>query len=300
MSNSIYHDLSRDDAIAMHREKGHCFNSFGSPEEHADFIRPHIETYTQYEFGKWRNDWYRCNSVVEGLAKLDNGDSEAVEAAQKIMDEFNDQHVQTRGLPILERQVVGYIPHVPSAIINLPKSMLRHMPSDFNSTRTPVRIFVDVGVSDGVSLDHLMNRGVAAIALTMALQRTRPVELHAISALSLNGRKTQITTTRISNTPIDLNRAAAMLSHAAITRRVSFYTAMVQADYKYNVHTVAWAFSSTPTNSSYIDTCKSLVGATDKDVWITGGYLDDKLMLKNPIQWVKNMINSIEHTERDE
>jgi len=52
-----------------------------------------------------------------------------------------------------------------------------------------------------------------------------------------------------------------------------------------------WPWDNEPTRSDHEPLMRSLLDMSPEDVFIPGGYLFDKLMKKDPIQWVKNMIS---------
>lgn len=263
-----------------------------SPEEYADYVQNKIP----------RSQWCTNSSLFAGrnmneaLDVLRHGDTKNLSRAEKIIQDMQDQEIFSIGLPMPVRCVHGYYPHVPSAIANHPKSMKRRVENDQIAINTPIRIFVETTVSTGVTTDQLTNRGIAALGFIMAMNLIRPVELYCLSVGYPKGVHTNTphfkacgSVVKIASKPVDLQRACFMLTDVAYARRIacSAMYHMRNMDYKSNIH---WAWSLDPRLPQYQAQIREMLDLTEHDVVLYGGYIDDKLMLTNPIQWIKNMI----------
>src|SRR5690606_29686090 len=160
----------------------------------------------------------------DAMRLVHTGSTLHIDKAEKIIDEMQDStDIFTSGLPRMQSDVWGYVPDVPSAIANLPKTMFRRVISEEMSQTSPISIYIDIGVSAGISHKQILNRGVACLALAMALQITRPVELHACFALDTRYTgATQCASIKVSHTPLDLARAVWFLTSPMTLRVLAF------------------------------------------------------------------------------
>lgn len=280
-------NLSKDHNSTYHR--------FDSAEDFAAYMRAANANCRRH--GSAYNDDWSGRPFNDALDTLEfKGDAANVPAAQAILNQVqSDESIFTSGLPMPVDCIAGYEPHVPHAIIGLPKSMIRREMSETQSITTPLRIYVDVAVSAGVSEQEMRNRGVAILALAMALQITRPIELHLFS-LQIDGRRQDyhsqytLCTIKMTNTPIDLSRASYCLSSKSFFRNLclSFIYASLGVSHS---GSSTWPFKGNNPNSEvYKSKARELMGMEAQDLLITGGYLNDTLMLNNPVAWVKREV----------
>lgn len=235
---------------------------------------------------------------MSSLHKLQHGDMANVAAMERIIAQMQDQQIFASGLPMPVRSYWGTAPNINAVITGQPKTMYRRKRSENLSITAPISIFVDTVVSDGLSESAIINRGVAIMAFTMAMNIIRPVELTAIALGNPHGySKKQIkaaygSIVKLDTKPIDLARASFALTSKEYCRGLAFSCMRDCADT--SGCGIAWPWSlcgaGNPTSQEYIDTMRHVCGASSNDVLVVGGHLTDRLMLTDPIAWVKQML----------
>ncbi len=242
-----------------------------------------------------RNDYYRNDRSGWGGGGWDasthnllNGSTQRLEQAEKLIEDMNDHQVFTTGMPYYAPAVVGAFPNVPAYIIGEPLDMYAKKDFPSESNTSPLIVWVETVVSGGRSLSELNARGVCALAFAMAMNKVRPTQVYAVSALGGHSSyTTSVISVRIESTPLDLGRAVFMLTDEAYARNLNFAASNTLMG---NQSTGNWAWGGYPTSDEYQQCVRAAVEAEKQDVYIPGGHLTDSLMLRNPIKWVKNMI----------
>lgn len=277
-----------------------------SPEEYVEFLEqaPNIENMYGYPKPRGsRADSWAGDNWYDAIDKLRYGDDARAILAEKIFDQIIASDQITIGRSEIISSIVGPIPNVPALLAGQPETMLVRASTDNFSASAPVRIFIDVGVSGGVGVPELIKRGVAVLAFAMVMKQIRPIELYAIncylphgSGLRADGAKTAaINVVRIETSPLDLARAAWMLTDPGFCRRLAFNTSVyilndiIRSTPNHQCR-IAWGFSSDPTKDTYINKARKAIALEPQDIFIKGGYLYDQLMLDNPVEWVNKMI----------
>ena len=251
---------------------------FDNPAAYAEWLQT-----IPYEMVKncegWQENDFSGGSFNSAVSKLINGDTTGLAQAEKIIDQMRDAHIFTQGQPIIVNSIIGYIPNVPAVLQGHPEDMLVRSHSENQVETTPLKVFIETTVSSSLSHKELINRGVACLALVMALGMQRPVELYACSFgdPAYNSR-VYGAIVKLDSHPLDLGRAVFMLTNPAYCRRLMFVTVHQQADYRRH--------SSIPFCRDRRDIC----GCDDNDILIQGGHGGDELMLRDPITWVKAML----------
>lgn len=272
---------------------------FDSPEEFLAYCKalPYDYHADYNRFGSNYSHNWGGDKFTEVLPMLEHGDMRNVKAAQRIIDQMQENEIFTTGVKLITPSIIGFIPNVPGAIMGHPRSMLNRIESDLESVQTPIVIYYDVSVSAGVRDREILNRGVAAMALVMALNAFRPVELYCVSCWNArnDNQSGHGVAVRVETKPLDLARAAFMMTAKEFTRRICFSAAFHQADRKAFPHSFPWAWG-VGLDDNYIRNMREAYNMNEQDIFLKGGYLFDRLMLDNPIQWVKQMIEK--HTQR--
>lgn len=255
---------------------------FDSPEAYLEYLRDMPSALYQPNAGSWGGgDW---DQVIN---KLITGDTTCLAQAQKIIDQMQDQQIFSTSMLALKNDVVGFIPNVGNALMGVPDDMYNIAYNEDESITSPIRIFVETTVSAGVGHKELVNRGVAILAFVLAMNVIRPIEIYAVSA----GRasKNTIIVTKIISAPMDLARATWMLTSEGYARMIAF-AAMCKACDQDHYSYIGWNWNSSPTEKDYITKMRLELDCQPTDILMAGGYLFDKLMLNDPIAWVKQMI----------
>lgn len=281
----------------MNKNKN-IFTRFDSPEEYLVYLKAIYPVYKTEESDRS----FMGDSLPLALRKLAEGDQTYLPAAQALIDKMADEQVFSEHLPIIETSVCGFMPNVPNAIRGVPKAMYTRYKSEHENLTTPLTIYVETLVSGGVDHNNLIQRGTAILAFVLAMNAIRPVEIYAVSIAKPHGcGGTGITggvVVKIPSKPLDLERAAFMLCDPAYYRRIAFAAMYEHAKVQVSGH-IDWAWDSSPTASEYVPQFREMLELQSNDVFLQGGYLFDKLMLENPVQWVKNLIRRHNGTEQE-
>lgn len=248
--------------------------NFNSP---ADFSRAcsNVGSEHIYEDKSWTGETYR-----ESMQKAIFGDSSLVPEAEKLIDKIYTQI--DIPFPVWTPSVAGAYPVVPEFLMGQVECM-RYKQEDFQD-KNPVKIFVDISSSAGVSFEDLKKRGVAILAFTMVMQNIRPIELFVFA--SLDGKsadKCSIPVIKIdANT---LSQATYCLTSAGFDRNLTHSYSR-----KHNGFSGHWAFFEYPESENYWLKMRKLLKLDDKDIMIKGSFLDDRLILDDPVKWCNQEI----------
>ena len=73
---------------------------------------------------------------------------------------------------------------------------------------------------------------------------------------------------------------------------------MIDQAGEYTRASIPWGWNLSPGNVNYTVSLRDMLGCEPQDILIEGGFLHDKLMLNDPIAWVKLMLEK--HTNKQE
>jgi hypothetical protein len=270
-----------------------CVARFDSPEEYRAYLQSsEVRSYN------WLGDSWSGGTFDQCADKLYHGDTSTVADAEKIMSQLADAHIFSFDVPLTVPSVVGHMPLVPAAITGVPESMLARQYEPQQSNRSPLTIYIETTVSAGVSHNELIKRGVAALAFALAMNTIRPVEVYAISMGSPGKTKYNATgaIVKIESKPLDIGRAAWILTNPGYCRTLAFSAMGHMA--KSTSRRIDWSWNCTPTSQKYIAKMRELCDMSPQDVLISGGHLSDSLMRRDPVAWVRQMIE--QHTNQGE
>lgn len=268
------------------RTKKRNWLRFDSPEAYADFIAHDVPRST------WNRQDNFCGERMDAaLGYLRNGHTKYLDAAQRIMSQLGDAQVFTSSVPVLRADVAGIIPNVPGLLAGHPQGMFARHFEESPSLAAPMSLYVETTVSAAVSHDQLIKRGVAMMAFTLAMEAMRPVDLYTVSFCSHSSAPGEYgVVCKIASRPMDIGRAVYMLTDPSFNRRLAF-TAWGHLSGTGDSHdSFPWITSGGPSDGDYVNKIREIIGLEPDDVFIKGGYITDKLMLSDPVQWVKNMI----------
>lgn len=163
-----------------------------------------------------RNNVQWCGDTWSGaMDKAANGDLAAVDEANAIMDSI-DHQIDTSGLrPVWGNSPVGAYPNVPAFLAGDPESMRAR--TMMQSPKGPVTIWFSPVCSAAISVEDARRRGLAVLALVLALQRVRPVHVRIVTAYGKGDHTVQIRTE-----PMVLAEAAHCLTATSFYRALSY------------------------------------------------------------------------------
>jgi len=178
--------------------------------------------------------WYGGHSKADALRALTLGDQSLVAASDALLAKLEDKLPHTRKWQ-LQRTVSGGMVCVPEYLTGQPECMRVRRRMDRNDA--PVTIYMDLTSSAMIDADKLLRRGTAILALARALCEHRVVELWGGVSLgdsSYRGKAWSSTFAwRIDTLPLDLARAAFLLSAPAMARGIGYGLAPTLAGHSY-------------------------------------------------------------------
>lgn len=164
--------------------------------------------------GSWCGN--RSNAVSAGF--LANGDLSNVAPSEEFLSKLESEVFVSRKYRTID-DVCGGVPNIPNYLAGLPQAMRRR-------TRTtnqvaPLAIFADLTSSGGISAEDVRKRGCAILALVRLLANLRPVELWAFTGLGSH-KRAAYTVVRVESSPLDLARAAHVLTCPSVSRGIGY------------------------------------------------------------------------------
>lgn len=180
--------------------------------------------------------WYGNCTAAQARQRVVTGDPSLVAASDELLSRLENHVPHTKKFQ-WQRTPAGPRFNVGEAIAGIPDCMRRRVRTDRNDA--PVTIFMDLTSSAMVSASDLLKRGTAILALARVLTEHRAVELWGGIALGdssgWSGANVAWSSTlawRIDTAPLDLARAAFLLSHPAMARGIGYGLAPACAGHK--------------------------------------------------------------------
>lgn len=199
-----------------------------------------------------------------------------------------DAALRGREAPLWQSSVAGAYPCVPDYLNGMPENMRARVMTE--SDRAPVRLFVEVVVSAGISVETLRKRGAALAALAMRLSEERPVELHLLWGCRAGGKQV-VGTVQVGTAPVSAAEIAFMTADPKCIRNLAFVSIYAHTA-KTNTGFIDWALG-TPTDKTRNEAIREALGCSEKDVFLPGGYLSEKdEMFTDPVAWVNKYLNA--------
>lgn len=227
--------------------------------------------------------WYGKQGKEEALEKLAIGDNSLVPASEALLAQLEN------ALPHTARYVnvsdmVGGLPNVPAFLAGHPINMRRR--ARVARDDAPISVVVDVTSSAGINADALLRRGTALLAFVRLLSDHRAVSLWCGIGLSgkgdySRGSGSSMVLWRIDTAPLDVARAAHLLSAPSVSRGLGYKLS-------HAVHSSGggWPFDS---HERHCETGEArLCNVLGEQVhFVPPVMLGDDLLLKSPVDWLK-------------
>jgi hypothetical protein len=221
-------------------------------------------------------------SGKDSIACLRNGDIAGVKKADEYLSKIEGllRFETKRWKNVMD--VTGGAPDVPSFLAGHPLNMRRRQRQV--SQQGPLAVVCDLTSSGSIRAEEVRQRGCAILALVRALTNLRPVELWAVVGLGQRDKAVEILT-RINTTPLDLARAAHMLTHPSVSRDLGY-------NYLERVHQSggAWNWGNiTLHRQTARESMMRVMNAATVVLYVPPVYADDKAV-NEPLAWLKDML----------
>jgi hypothetical protein len=253
-----------------------------------DFIARNCK---RVSLGGDRLDWYNYETAEDSLRMTKEGNAKLVPFAERYLDKLD--HAIETSRKVWEATPVGAYYSVPDVIAGRPRSMRRQI--EEADDRQPITILVNTSSSAGIDAKTLEKRGVAILALVMALSRIRPVNLQLLGILHGVDEGETIMTAQINTAPLDLATACYTLTSSGFARRLTYTLAKVRNGFngmwprKFIYHRPE-AYYEYVVQRLGLDPTKTLV--------IGAAQLGDEL-LDRPLVWIKKQIARFTTSQED-
>jgi len=234
------------------------------------------------EFAKWfrNNDdqssgWSR-DKTLQGLRDLEDGNDKNAKLADKFLESF-EQAVEVPSLT-WEHDVAGAFPDVPTFLAGQPDCMWNLLPD--MSDKAPLRIWVGVTSSGGISEAQLVKRGAVLAAFAIMMSKKRQVLITPYVNLGSYRRDGSIISWDITTSPINLSTIMASLSEPDVVRHVGIDACRLDNP------GVTGAWHPDAYNEKKM---REHLGANPQDLFLPSIFLYDP-MLEEPETWLKEKI----------
>lgn len=212
------------------------------------------------------------------------GSTKYVQEAEKILDKlYTEIDIP---YPTWQSSMAGAYPSVPDYLMNEPECMKILEPEE--NQRSPITVYYVTTSSAGHKWEDLLKRGIATLAFAMVLAKTRPVNLKLVA--TLDGKSADKCTLIEIN--VDLNNIALSTAAYAIASTGFDRNLTHTYGHHHNGFSGHWAWFSYPSDSNdkYWTNLRHYLKMKDDDILIKGAFLEDKLILEDPIAWCKQQI----------
>lgn len=230
-----------------------------------------------------RGAWFSGETGLESVSLALRGDARLVPDAEKLLSQI-DAAIEVSHRELIADRVGAY-PCVAEYLQGAPDCMRRRAPIE--NEAAPVAMYVVLAASASIDAATLLCRGVAILALAMALSRSRPIELNIVHIGDSNtrGETESVMVAPINTAPLDLASAAYVLTSAGFLRHVCFGLQMADRGF-----TGGWPAEWRTNKPAYLAGLLRRLGADPaRDIIIGSADHGDEL-LADPVAWVNRQI----------
>lgn len=277
--------------MSAYNKERDIIRRFHSPSEFLAFVKAQPENKRCYADAMGDRSWAGGASGESCVQRLEFGDTQYLKRAEQLMEQMRAQGLYTNNARIWDTEIVGSFPCVPSYLAGLPETMFAQVETESPATTTPIRLYVDIVTSSGVSSKEIIDRGIAILGLVLALQLVRPVELYCFSLGKGGGCKgaTSGTITQIDTAPLDFDRATFMLCDPGFMRQICYGAMFNVLDKPFNGH-IGWAWGHSSIDAEYEATLREALECNPDDMVLTGTFLTQYEYRDNPVKWIKDQL----------
>lgn len=150
-----------------------------------------------------------------------SGDLDVVAKSDALLSEMS-AYMPESGRRGYLMDVAGAVPSIPTFLSGNPLNMRRRI--KVRDEYAPLAIVFDPTCSAALNVKQIFQRGITVLALVRALAGLRPIELWVLGGLNggTGGYDASFVATRIETAPLDLARAAWMLTSSLSIRGISY------------------------------------------------------------------------------
>lgn len=281
------------------------YTSIAAQVEHAvetgcirDPERRHLynpaENTRMHQWSDTGDTWFNGENAEETFQRARLGDRSLVPQAEALMAKFEKSIVTPRR--VWEPSPAGSFVNVPDFLAGRPTSMRRQVQVQTESA--PITICFDGTSSAIISAKDLLARGVAALALTMALVAVRPVTLYAMSSGSGDDSDCDtVLLSQINTTPLDLATACYALTSSGYYRRLCYR--MMNRLNKFDGRWPQRASYRSGGNDAYSAELVQRLGLDPKHtLMIPAAHMKDEL-ISQPVEWIQSNIDKFTQSEKE-
>ena len=239
--------------------------------------------------------WTGGQGTTECARMINTGDLSSVPASDKLLDKFSKLlDFGSHAFQTIDA-VCGGLPNVPAYLAGSPLAMRQRVRRE--SAMAPMTVVVECVSSGSISGADIHKRGIAVLALVRALAGRRPVTLWLAASMKPSGAKSETgeklssvcLAVPIDTAPLDLARAAHMLSHTGVSRAVA---------YRLGSHLTSGCHSTIhwPDDrySEYKKHCAAawcaLLGTDPADTLVLPPVHSTDPCIKEPVQWLADQV----------
>lgn len=212
------------------------------------------------------------------------GDLAAVEPSDKLLSRLENASVMPTPKFQTRDSVSGGVPNIGAYLAGVPDNMRQRR--RVVSEAGPLAVVADISHGNTASAADIAVHGAALLALVRSLNLRRPVDLYIYAGIG-DQKKCDMVLIPIETRPLDLARAAHMLSYAGVWRIVAY-------DHIHHHFGTkgGWELgSSAAIRANGADICKRILGVDE--VLYVPALSNNERSYRAPVEWVKEQLEAL-------
>lgn len=266
---------------------------FDGCAEYADMVRTRIPTLPSYYPSGWVGETYD-----DTLRRAKEGDTTLVPQAEALIERLTVDAQRESRQWVADR--AGAYPVVPDYLMGRPENMRRLTPQ--RNDRAPIKMYVGLDASAGVSAPDMVKRGTAILALALLLNAERAVEIHTLVGLdtSLDGYRGAFCVVPLGTSPLDIAVACNALTSVGFWRSMGFQFLQQSPETK---AVGGWEWGISPDTDAlrrvYVARLREALCATAEDIIIPAVSMNDP-SVRDPLGFVqRSLADALKIEEQD-
>jgi hypothetical protein len=246
-----------------------------------------------------KDNWTGKQSYDDALRFARVGDLKRVAPSDAWLTKFESLSPM-RGAWQTVSDVTGSIAIIPAVLSGHPLAMRRR--KRVATETAPLSVCVDLVSSGGIESKVLEKRGALILALVRALSATRPVDLWVGGSAypsDNNKNKTYHVWMKLETAPLDLARAAHVMTSSAFSRGLLYATVCHEHDKENDSWGLRWPYNDNAWSRANMRPVLSRVIGSDDMLCIAAPYMADKLV-NEPEAWFADMLKQYGGVENDD